>query len=724
MIDTAQPAETNEMKSQKSSEQLASHMSSNRNKSYTLSSIQNAFTDANKIAHCSLCTLVLHHQRTLLKGKASIAAYKTWSSNFLERLYVYLDISAGERQMVISLAEHGVLASDIASQIVKDVDKEAAKAADDPPVNAEAFVDVRYTILGHLFITCISDGVFDSRGRTLLKQVAILLEIPVLELLSIEKIIAAQLRLYDGELVQHQGEVVQERNKVEGKNRWVMGGLAFVAGGAVIGVTAGLAAPLIGAGIVSALGTFGVTGAGVAGFGTFMAGAGGLALVTTGGVLTGGGMSGVSIMRRTRGIEEFKFLGISDALQQIDEHKKTRREKVVPKEQPNPEDPKASSLALACETPIITEETLQEAKVGDQGSNDELAISVTRPQTPAEDKAQKQTHVLITITGFVEYDQDDHTYPYSTLTEGGNGDQYSLIWETATLKELGGTLRILLGEIASFIIQQGLQATVLPVLMAALTAPLWAIKLTYLVDNPWGNALSKAEKAGRLLADTLISQVQANRPVTLAGFSLGSRVIFFCLLELHSKGAFGIVEMVYMAGTPVAIVDKDWEKLTDVVAGRVVNIYSTNDTALGVLYRASSAWSSVAGLVPIKIPGVENVDASDLVAGHMDYYPKMASILKRCGFEVDSEEVVDRNKEEECLAELRKANAAILKAQKPKPSAASFNPKTEMQDEMDAMSQLNELMGSYWEPREIKSTLPALVLNSSEADSADTEKKH
>ncbi|KAJ1339445.1 hypothetical protein BSLG_005926 [Batrachochytrium salamandrivorans] len=43
-------------------------------------------------------------------------------------------------------------------------------------------------------------------------------------------------------------------------------------------------------------------------FSTFMASTGGLAIITAGGVLSGGGMSGVKMMRRTRGIEEFEFL--------------------------------------------------------------------------------------------------------------------------------------------------------------------------------------------------------------------------------------------------------------------------------------------------------------------------------------------------------------------------------------------------------------------------------
>jgi hypothetical protein len=65
----------------------------------------------------------------------------------------------------------------------------------------------------------------------------------------------------------------------------------------VIGLTAGLAAPFIGAGIGAALTTFGVTGA--AGVSTFMASAGGVALITTGGVLTGGGVSLCNKLRKT-----------------------------------------------------------------------------------------------------------------------------------------------------------------------------------------------------------------------------------------------------------------------------------------------------------------------------------------------------------------------------------------------------------------------------------------
>ncbi|KAJ3024639.1 UNVERIFIED_CONTAM: hypothetical protein HDU68_007917 [Siphonaria sp. JEL0065] len=59
--------------------------------------------------------------------------------------------------------------------------------------------------------------------------------------------------------------------------------------------------------------------------------------------------------------------------------------------------------------------------------------------------------------------------------------------------------------------------------LAGLTGPLWALKLTYMVDNPWGSGLTKVKK--------LEGRVKGNRPVTLIGFSLGVRVTVF--LNLH-----------------------------------------------------------------------------------------------------------------------------------------------------------------------------------------------
>ena len=56
------------------------------------------------------------------------------------------------------------------------------------------------------------------------------------------------------------------------------------------------------------------------------------------------------------------------------------------------------------------------------------------------------------------------------------------------------------------------------------------------------------------------------------------------------------------------------------VSGRLVNVYSENDYILAFLYRTSSIQYGVAGLMPVSgLLGVENVDVSETVNGHLKY---------------------------------------------------------------------------------------------------------
>jgi hypothetical protein len=194
--------------------------------------------------------------------------------------------------MIESLALHGLLPSDLSVTLLTDA-KNAATSMKDLMEHAEdttELTDIRYSVLSHLFLMAISDGFYDARARSMLRTVANNLDIPYSDLVHLESFITHELRLYEEpQEVRPDEKVVGERNKVEGRNRWLYAGAATLAGGAIIGLTAGLAAPLIGAGIGAALTTFGVTN-GAAGIGAFMASTGGLALITSGGVLTGGGI--------------------------------------------------------------------------------------------------------------------------------------------------------------------------------------------------------------------------------------------------------------------------------------------------------------------------------------------------------------------------------------------------------------------------------------------------
>ena len=78
--------------------------------------------------------------------------------------------------------------------------------------------------------------------------------------------------------------------------------LIGLGGGLVIGLSAGLLAPVIGAGLGAAFATVGISGTT-----GFLAGAGGAAVITTTGVFTGANIAGRGMAKRTREVRTFEF---------------------------------------------------------------------------------------------------------------------------------------------------------------------------------------------------------------------------------------------------------------------------------------------------------------------------------------------------------------------------------------------------------------------------------
>lgn len=161
-------------------------------------------------------------------------------------------------------------------------------------------------------------------------------------------------------------------------------------------------------------------------------------------------------------------------------------------------------------------------------------------------------------------------------------------------------------------------------------------KLGYLIDNPWSNALDRSVAAGAVLADILMNRNLGVRPITLVGFSLGARVIFYALVELAKHKAYGIIQDVILLGATVTAPTRVWHDVRGVVAGRLINGYARNDWILNYLFRATTGgMNTVAGLRPIeKVPGLENVDVTDKISGHMSYRIYMPVILEQLGFPV------------------------------------------------------------------------------------------
>ncbi|KAL8829448.1 MAG: hypothetical protein Q9191_002013 [Dirinaria sp. TL-2023a] len=481
---------------------------------------------------------------------------KMWSQQMMVRLYAHMEIDSSEQIMIEQLAEHGVEPSDLtpvlmqnsrvknpmaedssshrqstsspngdagsaplkspaltggeddtepelpAYQEVEGVDMPEVRTPSQLPTTQRLDIDLRWTVLCDLFLVLIADSIYDSRSRVLLERVGAALAVPWLEICRFEKRVTDALEMQEAANKEtwDEAEHMENRRKLALKRKYVMMGLATVGGSLVIGLSAGLLAPVIGAGLAA-----GFTTIGVAGTSGFLAGAGGTALITSGAVVTGGTIAVRASHRRTGAVRTFEYRPLHN---------------------------------------------------------------------------NKRVNLIVTISGWMNGKVDDVRLPYSTV-DPIMGDMYSVLWEPEMLQSMGQTINILATEALTQGLQQVLGSTILVALMASLQLPIVLSKLSYLIDNPWTVSLGRANAAGLILADSLIDRNLGARPITLVGFSLGSRVIFSCLRELANKGAFGLVQNVYLFGSPIVSNKDEYLRARMVVSGRFVNGYASNDWILG-----------------------------------------------------------------------------------------------------------------------------------------------
>ncbi|KII93021.1 hypothetical protein PLICRDRAFT_49123 [Plicaturopsis crispa FD-325 SS-3] len=600
---------------------------------------KNLLTEAQRIAYVGLCALTSREMSQNLKliqrkeMKPAIQNMELWAMKIMGRLYYHMELETQEQKMIESLAIHGVQALDLVPSLmtthtVANPEYDPAEArrqteAAPPPysfdephqetksspqelsttpthsrspstsavpatpntasekvfqttakvlestsqaaipgvsttlssVDENVTLDIRWTVLCDLFLILIADSVYDARSRVLLEQVALKLGLGWLDVVKFESRVTEALEIQEGVEKMEAQELIDGRQKAARKKRYVMMGLATLGGGLVIGLSAGLLAPVIGAGLGAAFTTIGISGTT-----GFLAGAGGAAVITTGGVLTGSSIAVRGMAKRTQQVRTFDILPLHN---------------------------------------------------------------------------NKRVNCILTVPGFMSGAQDDVRLPFSVL-DPIVGDVFSVLWEPEMIRETGTALKILTTEVLSQLGQTVLQATVMTALMSALQWPIILTKLGYLIDNPWNNALDRARAAGSVLADVLIQRHLGVRPITLIGFSLGARVIFYALLELARHKAYGVVQDVFLLGATLTASTKSWCEARSVVSGRFVNGFARNDWVLNYLFRATSGGvGTVAGLRPIMdVPGLENVDVTDKISGHMSYRAFMPLILDQLGFPV------------------------------------------------------------------------------------------
>lgn len=285
---------------------------------------------------------------------------KMWSQKMMIRLYAHMDINPAEQIMIEQLTAHGVIPQDLtpvlmANARVKNPMAETPEKSETPqkspsgsgsaassrPVSVASpgferpatpppaydadagtelsapvkmpsqmattqkiDIDLRWTVLCDLFLVLIADSVYDSRSRVLLERVGKDLEIPWIDICRFEKKVTDALEMQQQAEKENwnEEEHMEVRRKADLKRRYMVMGLATVGGGLVIGLSAGLLAPMIGLGLAA-----GFTTIGVGGTGTFLAGAGGAAIITSTAAASGSIIGGRAANRRTGSVKTFEY---------------------------------------------------------------------------------------------------------------------------------------------------------------------------------------------------------------------------------------------------------------------------------------------------------------------------------------------------------------------------------------------------------------------------------
>eukprot|EP01053_Blabericola_migrator_P001386 Blabericola_migrator_1__1385@NODE_135_length_13182_cov_103_341289_g117_i0_p2_GENE_NODE_135_length_13182_cov_103_341289_g117_i0NODE_135_length_13182_cov_103_341289_g117_i0_p2_ORF_typecomplete_len1137_score148_67DUF726/PF05277_12/1_3e74DUF900/PF05990_12/8_4e08Abhydrolase_8/PF06259_12/0_00013Cutinase/PF01083_22/0_00098DUF676/PF05057_14/0_0011LCAT/PF02450_15/0_0064DUF915/PF06028_11/0_0055PGAP1/PF07819_13/0_016VirJ/PF06057_11/0_016Hydrolase_4/PF12146_8/0_038Thioesterase/PF00975_20/0_056PEPPE/PF08237_ len=365
--------------------------------------------------------------------------------------------------------------------------------------------------------------------------------------------------------------------------------------GALSAVTAGIAAPAFAAG-------FGALGiAGTSGITTFLGSAGGSAALASLFGASSASLSGWKFSRRLADIKVFEFVHL-------------------------------------CSNYVIdgvagyTSEMMELHHAGKSESRPRASLGIAHLSSISPPrKLQPPFNIVIGISGWLN-SVEDATKPWLCLADKLGTDLFALKWEPQLLTELGFMIIRILGEnVASSAASVALQMT----MTASGTFIMWPVSMLQYaaqLDNTWITCRHRAQQAGVLLAAALSDRsLVGNRPVSLVGYSMGSRVITYCLKELHRRGQFNRVQDVVLMGLPGSKQRETWRKMRSVVCGRLINVYCSTDWILAFLYRWMEWGVKVAGLGPVEgVPGVENVDATGIVISHNHYERRIPEILAYC----------------------------------------------------------------------------------------------
>ncbi|KAL2914430.1 hypothetical protein HK105_205997 [Polyrhizophydium stewartii] len=647
------------------------------------------------------------------KRHPAVRGYISWKTRLMDGLLSFNHLSAEERAAIAELSEYGVSVDALSQSLHSSIQaielrKQSATGslssvgtdANGDPIMAAPQIpttkDTSYTILYNLVFTALKNVVaktkelrYDARLRVLLRRFSYLVfdatmsgayhdarekrKIKCLLQQEIEQGVAAQIwseitgaKTGSASGAQGNAENAADSKQVESQHalmswqgKLIALGAATVGGGIFIGITGGMAAPLLSAGLGSLFSYAGMTGAIATGIVEGLGTAGGAMAMATLFGITGGSTTAYSLSRRLKDLQDMDLKLV------FDHHPSLHVAICVSGFLLSSADVTDPWTPLPVYTPFSRVEALQfeTACLLEVGTSlfkfwemynkvEQLPASIINATpigilTVGSRAEAADTNTANGRTSLLGEDRDDQ--PDSE--KGGSsamatGEAPSIVITSSTKSDLRGPgaqmasspllaqspsrPRSPLSNVqgspnmssprssragtprgADSLARSSTAAIPKPSMLTSLVSAIaWPVSLLqsgYIVDSPWALGMDRAVQAGVILAkEILLARLRGHRPVTLVGFSLGALTIFRALLELARAGeagnsdAYAIVDSVYFLGMPAPNDPADWIRVASVINGRWVNAYAPNDWMLQFLYRSSSNTDfPLAGLAPV-----------------------------------------------------------------------------------------------------------------------------
>eukprot|EP00041_Stephanoeca_diplocostata_P033205 m.1092130 g.1092130 ORF g.1092130 m.1092130 type:complete len:1058 (+) comp24292_c0_seq14:153-3326(+) len=211
-----------------------------------------------------------------------------WRRSMIKNMMNVLKFHHGESTM------EAIMSGEASVQPTPFTERLLAGEGGDPDYNVEQLIQCFLQM-------CAAEGVYDARARTLLVEFAVRLQVSRRRVACTEVMLAsANVQVADDVSDEMKAELALQKRKETRARRWKIG-LGTLAGGVLLGVTGGLAAPLLAVGAGAAFGT-----------------AAGTALATSGAAIAigsifggaGAGLLAYKTNRRYGSLKEFTFLHV------------------------------------------------------------------------------------------------------------------------------------------------------------------------------------------------------------------------------------------------------------------------------------------------------------------------------------------------------------------------------------------------------------------------------